>query len=372
MVSAPARLVLEDGTEYVGRSAGSLAPVAGEVVFNTAMTGYPETLTDPSYAGQILVQTNPLIGNYGVPPPPKESNRFGSFQSSRVQVQALVVQCLSEHYSHHDAKRSLGDWLGETHIPLVTGIDTRALTQTLRERGTMRGWVFPESMTFADAQRAATEVEMREEVFRRVAPAAPVTYPGGDLRVMVIDTGIKLGIIECLLERGATVLRVPWHAEIGKLAQQVDGVMLGNGPGDPADLDSLTQQVRALVANPNLPVFGVCLGHQILARAAGCSTYKLRYGHRGVNQPVQDLSNGRCYVTSQNHGYAVASESLPQNLEAWFKNLNDGTNEGLRWKDRAVSSVQFHPEARPGPRDTEFLFDDFLRLVGSSRTRKAS
>jgi carbamoyl-phosphate synthase small subunit len=227
-------------------------------------------------------------------------------------------------------------------------------------------------MTFADAQRAATEVEMREEVFRRVAPAAPVTYPGGDLRVMVIDTGIKLGIIECLLERGATVLRVPWHAEIGKLAQQVDGVMLGNGPGDPADLDSLTQQVRALVANPNLPVFGVCLGHQILARAAGCSTYKLRYGHRGVNQPVQDLSNGRCYVTSQNHGYAVASESLPQNLEAWFKNLNDGTNEGLRWKDRAVSSVQFHPEARPGPRDTEFLFDDFLRLVGSSRTRKAS
>lgn len=365
------RLVLEDGTEYVGESLGANVAVAGEVVFNTAMAGYPESLTDPSYAGQILVQTYPLIGNYGVPAEPRGPS-LSPFQSPRIHVQGLVVQRGSIHHSHHRAGRSLAEWLRSEDVPLLTGVDTRALTQRLREHGTMQGWLFPATMTLKDAQRSAKSVEMREEVFRRVAPPAPVRYLGGELQVLVIDVGIKTGIIECLLERGASVLRVPWHIDFLELARDADAVLIGNGPGDPCDLEGLTAQVRQLLAMKDVPIFGVCLGHQILARAAGSTTYKLRYGHRGANQPVRDLLTGRCYVTSQNHGYAVDTGRLPPGCTPWFVNLNDRTNEGLQWDDRPVRSVQFHPEARPGPRDTEFLFDDFLRLAGELRAVRGS
>jgi carbamoyl-phosphate synthase small subunit len=368
----PARLVLEDGTEYLGESVAAAGPIAGEVVFNTGMAGYPETLTDPSYAGQILVQTYPLIGNYGVPKNGGDARHPGSFQSSRVQVQALVVQHLSRHFSHHLAASSLEQWFADSDVPLITGIDTRALTRRLREQGTMRGWVFPDTMSLEEAKRAAREIEMHEEVFRHVAPTEVTRFEGGERRVLLIDTGVKLGILECLLDRGATVVRAPWHADISKLVREVDGVMLGNGPGDPADLDALTGQVRRLLAEPRLPVFGVCMGHQILARALGATTYKLPYGHRGVNQPVQDLTTGRCYITSQNHGYAVDPAGLPKDCKPWFSNLNDGTNEGLMANDRPVRSVQFHPEARPGPKDTEFLFDDFLSLTGALRAMKSA
>jgi carbamoyl-phosphate synthase small subunit len=353
------KLVLEDGTEFVGAALGAVVPVAGEVVFNTGMMGYPEALTDPSYAGQILVLTYPLIGNYGVP--------ASGLQSPRVQVQALVVQHLSLHHSHHLAERALDAWLKSQGIPIISGIDTRSLTQRLRERGTMRGWVFPFPMSLDEARSASRTIDMRTEVFTRVAPDSPSVHGSGDLNVVLVDVGAKDGIVECLVQRGARVHRYPWHADFERAVQSADGVIIGNGPGDPQDLDPLVARMRALVDRFRGPIFGVCLGHQLLARAAGFGTYKLRYGHRGSNQPVQEISTGRCFVTSQNHGYAVDHTRPPADWDPWFINLNDGTNEGIRLRDRAVFSVQFHPEGRPGPMDTEFLFDEFLKLAGSLR-----
>ncbi|MGH8310817.1 MAG: carbamoyl phosphate synthase small subunit, partial [Steroidobacteraceae bacterium] len=277
-----------------------------------------------------------------------------------------------EHFSHHRATRSLARWLADAHVPLLSGIDTRTLTRRLREHGTMSGWLFPADMSLEDARRGARGVDMRTEVFRRVAPAEPITYPGGDLRVALVDVGAKDGIAECLRVRGATVVRTPWHADLRRIVRSVDGIVIGNGPGDPSDLGALTEEVRRLLAGFSGPIFGVCLGHQILARAAGFATYKLPYGHRGVNQPVQDVGTRRCYVTSQNHGYAVDDVRLPSDWDKWFVNLNDGTNEGLRSRNRPAFSVQFHPEGRPGPLDSEFLFDEFLQLAGSSRTARRS
>lgn len=361
------KLVLEDGSEHEGMGHAAQTPVAGEVVFNTSMAGYVEALTDPSYAGQILVFTYPLIGNYGVPAPDAACTSFGELQSTRIQVQGVVVQHLSRHFSHHRATGSFAQWLNAADIPVLAGIDTRALTRKLREHGTMRGWLFPASLAFDNAREAARTVDMQADVFDRVAPAEPIIYGGGETRVLVVDVGAKDGIIECLLRRGATVVRAPWHAQLDVLAQRADGILIANGPGDPADLGSLIEQVRHLIDTFAGPIFGVCLGHQILARAAGFDTYKLQYGHRGVNQPVQEIATGRCFVTSQNHGYAVDCTKPLPDWEPWFVNLNDRTNEGLRSRTRPVFSVQFHPEGRPGPRDTEFLFDDFLKLAGSSQ-----
>ena len=360
----PAKLLLDDGTEMQGCGFGAAKPVRGEVVFNTAMAGYVETLTDPSYCGQILVLTYPLIGNYGVP-----SRRTGSmdlpYESKRIQVQALVVQNYVDGYSHHAASRSLHDWLVEEGVPGLTGVDTRALTRRLRERGTMQGLLYPASLSADQARECSSAVDMREEVFRRVAPLEPIRYEGGKLTILLVDAGAKDNIVRSLLSRGASVIRAPWHADLAILAAHADGILIGNGPGDPKDLVSLVEQIRALLGNYRKPIFGVCLGNQILALAAGGDTYKLPYGHRGVNQPVQDLLSRRCYITSQNHGYAVRDDSLPKDWEPWFVNINDGTNEGIRSRHHPYFSVQFHPEASPGPQDTGFLFDDFMRLVGS-------
>jgi len=255
-------------------------------------------------------------------------------------------------------------------VPILSGVDTRALTRRLRERGTMRGWMGPASTPAAELPRVARTVEMQSEVFHRVAPPAPIHYEGGDLRVLLVDVGAKDGIVECLLTRGASVVRAPWHTDLAPLAAQADALMLANGPGDPSDLDALTAQVRGLIGSFRGAIFGICLGHQILARAAGLTTYKLRYGHRGVNQPVREIGTGRCFVTSQNHGYAVDVSQPSSAWTPWFENINDGTNEGLRWQDRPMCSVQFHPEGRPGPLDTEFLFDDFLKTAGALRTAR--
>jgi|SRR5579862_516722 len=358
-------LVLEDGTTMAGTSFGASVPVAGEVVFNTAMAGYVETLTDPSYRGQILVTTYPLIGNYGVPAARPKGSLGAPYESDHIQVQGLVVQHYVEEYSHHAATRSLGSWLCQEDVPAVTGIDTRTLTRKLREFGTMRGWLVPAGGDLEAAKRAAREVEMREEVFRLVAPGSVVRHAGGKLRILLVDTGAKDNIVRSLLGRGASVVRAPWHADLAPLAAEADGIMLANGPGDPKDLGPLIAQVRTLLASYTRPIFGICLGNQILALASGGDTYKLPYGHRGVNQPVQDLLTRRCYVTSQNHGYAVRDDSLPSDWEPWFVNINDGTNEGVRSRVRPFFSVQFHPEASPGPQDAGFLFDDFLRLVGA-------
>lgn len=363
------KLVLEDGTTMVGESFGAPVSVAGEVVFNTAMSGYVETLTDPSYRGQILVTTYPLIGSYGVPAPRAPGSVARPYEADRLQVQGLVVQSYVSAYSHHAATRSLGAWLASEGVPAVTGIDTRTLTRKLREVGTMKGWILPDEMDVERAKRAAHSIDMREEVFRAVAPKEPIRHEGGELSILLVDVGAKDNIVRSLLDRGASVTRAPWHADLAELARHADGIMIGNGPGDPKDLAPLIEQVRALLASFTRPIFGICLGNQILALAAGGDTYKLPYGHRGVNQPVQDLLTRRCYVTSQNHGYAVRDGSLPADWEPWFININDGTNEGIRSRTRPFFSVQFHPEASPGPEDAGFLFDDFLRLVGAMKKR---
>jgi carbamoyl-phosphate synthase small subunit len=349
-------LHLDDGSSFRGEPFGSRRSVRGEVVFNTGMTGYVETLTDPSYRGQILVLTYPLQGNYGVP--------NGPFESSRIQVQGLVVQRHADVYSHHSGTRSLDAWLQAQDVPALAGVDTRALTRMLREGGTMPGTLD------LDDRGSPAAVEMKR-VAEQVVGDDVVRYDAGDLRVLLVDTGAKESIVDALRARGVGVVRAPFLAQWERLLGEVDGVVLTNGPGDPADVPDLVARLRPLLAM-KLPVFGICLGHQLLALAAGAETYKLKYGHRSQNQPVVDLAGRRAYVTSQNHGYAVRSESLPRDWEPWFLNLNDGTNEGIRHQFRPIRSVQFHPEAAAGPHDTAWLFDDFVHVLGEMRTIRAT
>jgi carbamoyl-phosphate synthase small subunit len=355
-------LVLEDGARFEGSAFGARRAVAGEVVFSTAMTGYVEALTDPSYRGQILVSTYPLVGNYGVPPPRGRGSLDEPFESARVQVQALVVHKAVTEHSHPTARRSLGEWLDAEGVPGLQGVDTRALTMHLRSRGTMRGVLRP----LGEPLGAPEELDMRRVAWA-VAPHETTRHDAGPRTVLVVDAGAKDNLIRSLLARGLSVVRAPFTADVVRLAGEADGVVLGSGPGDPKDVASLVEATRALLARESLPILGVCLGSQVLALAAGADTAKLPYGHRGVNQPVQDLLTRRCYVTSQNHGYAVVDGTLPRDWEPWFVNTNDGTNEGLRAVNRPHLGVQFHPEAHPGPDDAAFLFDDFARLVGATR-----
>lgn len=357
------KLYLEDGTVYSGVGFGAAETVGGEVVFNTGMSGYIETLTDPSYRGQILVLTYPLIGNYGVPADRQTGGITGPFESDQIQVQGLVVQHYVDQYSHHNAQRSLDMWLKESHVPAVTGIDTRSLTRRLREVGTMRGWLADAAVPVEEAKDQARTVDMREEVFDLVTPDRVTRHDGGDLNVLLIDVGTKDNIVRSMLQRGASVTRIPWNASFNEHLDGSDGILIGNGPGDPKDLADLVIRLRDLIDTYSGPILGVCLGHQLLSLAIGGDTYKLPYGHRSVNQPVQDLRTGLCYVTSQNHGYAVRDDSLPPDFEPWFINVNDRTNEGMRSKTRPIMSVQFHPEASPGPQETGFLFDEFLTLT---------
>ena len=359
----PVKLILADGTTLTGRAVGAVGAVAGEVVFNTAMAGYVETLTDPSYHGQILVLTYPLVGSYGVPPPRPAGSIEPPYESGRIQVQGLVMQHYVDEYSHHAADRSLAQWLQAEGVPGITGIDTRTLTRRLREHGTIAGWLLPANEDEAHARARARAVDMRREVFNRVRPARVERYGDTGPRILLVDVGAKDNIVRSLLARGSTVLRAPWDADLASLAADCVGIMLSNGPGDPADLTELTDKLRMLMADFDRPIFGICLGNQLLGIAAGARTYKLPYGHRGINQPVRDLRTGRCFITSQNHGYAIDNDSLPPGWEVWFANLNDGTNEGIRAVDRPYFSVQFHPEAHPGCRDTGYLFDEFLAAV---------
>lgn len=361
------QLLLANNIACGGTGFGAQRDVQGEVVFNTAMTGYVETLTDPSYRGQILVLTYALQGNYGVPD--------GPFESRRIQVQGLVVSHYSAAPNHHASQRTLGQWLQAEGVPAIFGVDTRAITRHLREHGTIEGALLTHATAEKHACRdvsalqvpSADTVEMRH-VLNLVAPTHVTRYPGGDVTILLIDTGAKESIVRSLQQRSASVLRVPWMMAWEAHLSEVDGVMLTNGPGNPADMGPLVQRLRSLLG-AGLPVFGICLGHQLLSLAAGAQTYKLKYGHRGVNQPVMDLATGRAFITSQNHGYAVDPQSLPAAWEPWFVNLNDGTNEGIRHRTKPISSVQFHPEASPGPHDAAFLFDDFVRVAREARKR---
>lgn len=349
-----AKLILEDGSCFQGFVFGAKRAVSGEVVFNTGMVGYPQTLTDPSYHGQILVLTYPLIGNYGVPGYEKDNGLLKYFESDKIHVQGLVVSEHSEAYAHWNAKKSLSEWLQECNIPGVFGIDTRQLTKKLREKGTMLGKIVynKEKIAFKDPNKRnlVAEVSVRE----------PIMYQKGKKRVVLIDCGVKNNIIKAFLKRNVTVIRVPWDYNFSK--EKFDGIVISNGPGDPKQCgDTINNIKRAMFKN--IPMLGICLGSQILGLAAGASTYKLKYGHRSQNQPCVETGTKRCYITLQNHGYAVNSDTLPEDWREWFYNNNDRTNEGVIHISRPFFGTQFHPEASPGPEDTEFLFDIFLRAL---------
>jgi len=361
------KLLLTDGTEFLGELFGEQVATDGEVVFNTGMTGYEQSLSDPSYRGQILVFTYPLIGNYGIAPEERDEYKISKyFESEGVHVRAVIVGELSQKYSHHTAKISLSDWLKEKGIPLLSGVDTRALTQKLREHGVMLGQIIPEgksqkSKIFDPNKRnLVAEVSCKE-----VRIIEPENFC--DITIAVIDTGVKNNIIRSFLKRGVRILRCPWDTDISQLNHKFDALFLSNGPGNPEAIADKVGGNIQFARSKNMPVFGICLGNQILALSTGAKTYKMKYGHRGVNQPCQDVLTKKAVITSQNHGFAVDAGSLPSEFEVWFINLNDGSVEGVRHKTEPVFSVQFHPEACPGPEDTGYLFDEFVEVIKSKR-----
>ncbi len=350
-----AKLVLEDGSVFTGEAFGSPTSVAGEVVFNTGMVGYPECFTDPSYEGQILVLTYPLIGNFGVPPcGPGNGQLESDFESRRVHIAGLVVSEHSKNFNHWQSDSNLDTWLRGNEVPALSGVDTRQLTQKLRESGCTLGKIVvsEQDVEFVDPNR--------ENLVARVSEEQPKEYGEGAKRVLLIDCGCKHNIIRSLIKRGVRVLAVPWDWDFFK--ENYDGILISNGPGDPKMCEITIGRIERALRD-DTPVFGICLGSQILALAAGSDTYKLKYGHRSQNQPCILVGSKRCYITSQNHGYAVDEKTLPPNWDPWFFNANDGTNEGIRHRTKPFMSVQFHPEASPGPLDTGFLFDQFIEML---------
>ena len=351
-------LVLQDGTEFKGKSFGYEKPVAGEVVFNTAMMGYPESLTDPSYAGQLMTLTYPLVGNYGVPPFTVEKNGIATFmESDRIYASAIIVSDYSEDFSHWNACESLADWLKREQVPGVTGIDTRQLTKVLREHGVMMGKLVFEGM------EAPEELDYGQiNWVERVSCKDVVRYnEGAGKKVVLVDCGVKNNIIRCLVNRGIEVIRVPWNYDYTGIA--FDGLFLANGPGDPDRCVAAVEILRKQMASSRKPICGICMGNQLLAKAGGATIYKLKYGHRSHNQPVREVGTNRCYVTSQNHGYAVDAATLGNDWRELFVNMNDGSNEGIRHLTNPWFSSQFHPEACSGPVDTEFMFDRFIESL---------
>ena len=352
-------LVLEDGTKFHGKSFGYDAPVAGEVVFNTAMMGYPESLTDPSYAGQLMTLTYPLVGNYGVPPFSVESDGIATFmESDRIYASAIIVADYSEQYSHWNAVESLADWLKREHVPGITGIDTRQLTKVLREHGVMMGKII-----FDDEPDNIPEAEYEGVNWvDRVSCKDIIRYnEGAGKKVILVDCGVKNNITRCLVNRGVEVIRVPWNYDYTTM--EFDGLFLGNGPGDPDMCEDAVNIIRKQMSQSRKPICGICMGNQLLAKAGGATIYKLKYGHRSHNQPVREVGTNRCYVTSQNHGYAVDAKTLGNDWRELFINMNDGSNEGVCHKENPWFTSQFHPEACSGPVDTEFMFDRFIKTL---------
>ncbi len=350
-----AKLILEDGTIFEGKAAGYQKSVAGEVVFATGMVGYEQSLTDPSYAGQILTFTYPLIGNWGVPPK-------DFWESEKVQVAGVVISDLTTHPSHYLSQSTLKDWLIREKIPAIVGIDTRRLTQKLRDRGVMLGKIVVggQDVDFWDpnSENLVAKVSIEKPRIHRPKQQSQT-------RIGLLNCGAKKNIIRSLVDRGATVYELPWDFDPFQNNLPINGLVISNGPGDPKMVkESIAIIKKALVKK--LPTFGVCLGNQLLTLAAGGNTYKLKFGHRAQNQPTIEVGTKRCYITTQNHGFAVDEKKLPAGFKRWFYNANDNSNEGIRHEKLPFFSVQFHPEATPGPTDTEWLFDYFLERIHNS------
>ena len=357
-----ASLIFKDGSQFLGEGFGYQKSVAGELVFNTGMMGYPETMTDPSYAGQIIVLTYPLIGNYGIPNQKIEKNLLKHFESRKIFLKAIVVSRLTKHH-HWAAETSLQDWMKTHKVAGIQGIDTRMLTKKLRTQGSQLAQICfqKKKVAFSDPNKTnlVSEVSITEPLFFAGSDAS-----GGSKKILLLDTGCKHNIIRSLLKRNLSVEWVPWDYDFSK--KKYDGLMLGNGPGNPDQLGMIIERVRECFKNKK-PIFGICLGHQIIAKAAGAKTYKMTFGHRSYNQPCIEIKEkkqtNKCLITSQNHGFAVAEKTIPKDWQEWFVNANDGSNEGIKHNKLPFQSVQFHPEATPGPTDSDYLFDTFANQV---------
>lgn len=355
------KLVLEDGQEFIGKTFGAETSISGEVVFSTAMTGYPESLTDPSYKGQILVLTYPLIGNYGTPGEDKENELLSFFESHKIHISGLIISDYSFNYSHWNAESSLAEWLRKNNIPAMYAVDTREITKILREKGSMLGKIVYNN----------NDIEYynpnEDNLVAQVSIDKKQVYGNGQHKVLLIDCGVKYNIIRCLLDRDTTVIRVPWDYDYTQ--EDYDGLFISNGPGDPKKCDVTIQNLKKSFEGDK-PIFGICLGNQLLGLASGGDTFKLKYGHRSHNQPVLLSGTDRAFVTSQNHGYALDGESLTSDWEPLFTNINDGTIEGIKHKSKPFFSSQFHPEASSGPVDTEYLFDEFIENIKTYKNCK--
>lgn len=364
-------LVLEDGSYFSGYGFGAVKKASGEVVFSTSMVGYPESLTDPSYHGQILMFTYPLVGNYGVPPYDVELGIPRYFESESIKATGLIVHELCTKPYHWASTKTLDEWLEEESVPSMYGIDTRRLTKKLRTKGVMLGILeVCEEGEAPNIEKLLKEAERisdpnSRDLVKEITIKEPILYKSeGSKVVVLIDCGVKYGILRDLIKRELNIVRVPYDFSAKEIMEyHPSGVIVSNGPGDPKKCEKTIQCVRELVEE-NVPIMGICLGNQILALALGADTYKMKYGHRSQNQPVLDLETERCYITTQNHGYAVKPESLHKTgLKVWFTNANDKTIEGIKHVNKPAFAHQFHPEASPGPYDTEFLFDQFQQCL---------
>ncbi len=366
-------LILEDGSKFYGKGFGKTSTVVGEVVFNTGMVGYTESLTDPSYGGQLLSFTYPLIGNYGVPDYSNhdEFSLPAHFESSKIQTNGVIINELCESPSHWSSTRTFDDWLKSEEITGICNIDTRSLTLKIRESGVMMGAIIYEQDSITDYDSILSNVKSYEtyEFFKNVSTKTPKTYGTHQDKVVILDFGVKNGIIRNVLKRNYSAVVVPYNYDFNQImTYDPKGIIISNGPGDPQSCNEYLDTINK-ICNSSIPTLGICLGHQLISLSLGASTYKLQYGHRGHNKSCKDLISGRSFVTSQNHGYAVDLNSLSNTeLEPWFVNLDDSSLEGVKHNNDSCIAVQFHPEAHPGPYDTSYVFDIFFDMFNGDKS----